>query len=120
MSRYQQIKTWELNILEIAFITQMGHYEFIVILFGLTNASSTFKAATRDGHFQVLEKINDDAYKIDFPGEYSVFATFNVVELSLFDVDVDSKMNHFEEGMNDVSSHGNIMEALEEEVHVPK
>jgi len=27
-----------------------------------------------DGHFQVLERINDNAYKLDLPGEYSVSA----------------------------------------------
>eukprot|EP00256_Glycine_max_P068574 XP_025983169.1 uncharacterized protein LOC113000711 [Glycine max] len=40
-----------------------------------------------DGPFQVLEKINDNAYKIDLPNEYNVSATFNVSDLSLFDAD---------------------------------
>ena len=35
-----------------------------------------------DGPFQVLEKINDNAYKVDIPGEYQVSATFNVSDLS--------------------------------------
>ena len=39
-----------------------------------------------DGPFQVLERINDNAYKIDLPGEYNVSATFNVSDLSLFNV----------------------------------
>ena len=37
-----------------------------------------------NGHFQVLERINDNAYKLDFPGEYNVSTTFNVNDLSLF------------------------------------
>ena len=37
------------------------------------------------GPFQILEKINDNAYKVDLPGEYKVSATFNVSDLSPFD-----------------------------------
>ena len=53
-----------------------------------------------DGPFQVLERINDNAYKLDFPNKYgSVSVTFNVSDLSFFDVG-DSRMNPFEEGGN--------------------
>ena len=53
-----------------------------------------------DGPFQVLERINNNAYKLDLPRNYGhVSATFNVVDLSLFDVG-DSRMNPFEEGGN--------------------
>ena len=34
----------------------------------------------------MLERINDNAYKIDLPCEYGVSVTFNVSRLSLFDV----------------------------------
>jgi hypothetical protein len=37
----------------------------------------------RDGPFQILERINDNTYKIDLPNEYGVIATFNVYDLSL-------------------------------------
>ena len=35
-----------------------------------------------DGTFQVLVRINDNAYKLDHPGEYNISATFNVSDLS--------------------------------------
>ncbi|GKV33824.1 hypothetical protein SLEP1_g42275 [Rubroshorea leprosula] len=35
-----------------------------------------------DGPFQIVEKINDNAYKIKLPSDYEVFATFNVADLS--------------------------------------
>jgi hypothetical protein len=54
-----------------------------------------------DGHFQIIERINDNAYKVDLPGEYGVIATFNVVNLSLFDVGDDSRLNHFEKRGDD-------------------
>ena len=34
-----------------------------------------------NGPFEVLEKINDKAYKADLPGDYCVSATFNVSAL---------------------------------------
>jgi hypothetical protein len=47
--------------------------------------------------FQIIERINDNAYKADLPSECSVSATFNVVDLSLFDIGDDSRSNPFEE-----------------------
>ena len=48
-----------------------------------------------DGHFQVLECINDNAYKLDLPSEYNVSATFNVTYLSPL------RKNPFQEEGND-------------------
>lgn len=57
--------------------------------------------ARRDGPFQVLERINNNAYKIDLPSSYgNVNATFNVSNLSLYD-SIDSRMNPFQLGGND-------------------
>jgi hypothetical protein len=46
--------------------------------------------------------MNDNAYKIDLSGEFGVSATFNVVDLTLFDTDFDSRSNPFKERGDDV------------------
>ena len=51
-----------------------------------------------DGPFQVVEWINDNAYKLDLPSEYNVNEKFNVSDLSPFDVGDDQRMNHFQRG----------------------
>ena len=67
-----------------------------------------------DGPFQVLERINDNAYKLDLPGEYNISATFNVYDLSPFDVGDDSRTNPFEERGNDENQ-----QAFKDPLHVP-
>ncbi|KAK7338257.1 hypothetical protein VNO77_18861 [Canavalia gladiata] len=59
-----------------------------------------------DGPFQVIERINDNVYKIDLPSSYgNVSATFNISDLSLIDADdhQDSRTNPLGEGGNDVN-----------------
>ena len=68
-----------------------------------------------DGSFQVLERINDNAYKLDLPGEYNISVTFNVSDLSLFDVGDDSRSNPFKERGNDK----NQQVPLKDPLHVP-
>ncbi|CAM8911119.1 unnamed protein product [Rhodiola kirilowii] len=41
-----------------------------------------------DGPFQVLEKINNNAYKLDLPGEFTISHTFNVTDLAPFHADL--------------------------------
>jgi hypothetical protein len=43
-----------------------------------------------NGPFQVIERMNDNAYKIDLPGKYNVLATFIVKDLSPYLKDVDN------------------------------
>uniref|UniRef100_A0A2N9IFA2 Uncharacterized protein n=1 Tax=Fagus sylvatica TaxID=28930 RepID=A0A2N9IFA2_FAGSY len=66
--------------------------------------------------FQILEKINDNAYKVDLPGEYKVSATFNVSDLSPFDLGEDSWSNPFEERGNDANQGG---PSLKDPLQVP-
>jgi len=57
-----------------------------------------------DGPLEVLERINDNAYKVDFPGDYGVFATFNVADLSPYLADdnlEDLRANSLSQGEND-------------------
>ena len=69
-----------------------------------------------DGPFQILEKINDNAYKVDLPGEYNVSATFNVFYLSPFDVGEDLRSNPSEERGNDGNQGG---PSLKDPLQVP-
>ena len=58
----------------------------------------------RDGLFQVLVRINDNANKIDISSEYGVSSSFNVADLTPFVVGDDSehlRANAFQEGGND-------------------
>jgi len=55
-----------------------------------------------DGPFKVLQKINDNAYKIELPAEYSnVSATFNVKDLLPFVGESESRMTPSQEGEAD-------------------
>lgn len=36
------------------------------------------------GPISILRKINDNAYKVDFPGEMNISNTFNVADISLY------------------------------------
>ena len=61
-----------------------------------------------DGHFQVLKRINNNAYQLDMPEEYGVHTTFNVMDLTPFvgseDEEAeayDLRANPFQEGGDD-------------------
>ena len=67
-----------------------------------------------DGPFRVLERVNDNAYKLDRPGEYGVSATFNIAHLSPFDAGSDSRTNPFEEGGDDVTQQAKENQVLKD------
>ncbi|KAH9744149.1 hypothetical protein KPL70_003565 [Citrus sinensis] len=71
-----------------------------------------------DSPFQVVARINDNAYKLDHPSEYNVSATFNVSDLSPFDVGEDSRTNHFEESGNDENHQGNTIKTSSDPLHI--
>ena len=54
-----------------------------------------------DGPFQVIQRINGNAYKVDLLGKYSVSDTFNVADLSPYVAREDSKSNPFKERGDD-------------------
>jgi len=59
------------------------------------------------GPFRILEKVNDNAYKLELPGDMGVSLTFNVGDLTLFLKDSDDgdgddlRGNHNQEGENE-------------------
>jgi len=62
-----------------------------------------------DGPFRITEKVNDNAYKVDLPGDFNVSATFNMKDLTPYldgIDDTDLRTNHSQPGANDVH-HGN-------------
>lgn len=55
-SRYHQIRMAEEDIAKTGFHTHSGHYEFVVMPFGLRNAPSTFQAIMNDLFRPLLQK----------------------------------------------------------------
>jgi len=53
------------------------------------------------GQFQIFERINYNAYKVDLPDKDDVTTTFNVFDFSLFDVSDYSWTNYFKERGDD-------------------
>ena len=57
-----------------------------------------------DGPLKLLEKVNNNAYKIDLPGDFEVSATFNVADLSPYYPDTspsDLRVKSFQQGEDD-------------------
>ncbi|GKV34692.1 hypothetical protein SLEP1_g43044 [Rubroshorea leprosula] len=72
-----------------------------------------------DGPFRVIARINDNAYKLELPSEYNVSATFNVSDLSPFDVGDDLRTNSFEERGNDGNQDDPTCTTSRDPLHIP-
>jgi len=56
ISRYHQLRIKNLDTHKMTFKTKYGHYEFVVLSFGLTNASTTFKNLINNIFHEYLDK----------------------------------------------------------------
>ena len=57
-----------------------------------------------DGPFKVLEKINDNACKLELPADFGVSPTFNIADLKPYlggEDELPSRMTSFQEGEDD-------------------
>lgn len=63
----------------------------------------SYKIAPRgDGPFKTLERINDNAYHLELPGEINISHSFNVTDVAPFNVDdLVLRIKSSEEGEND-------------------
>ncbi|KAG7568008.1 Integrase catalytic core [Arabidopsis thaliana x Arabidopsis arenosa] len=69
-----------------------------------------------DGPFTILEKINDNAYKIDLQGKYSVSSSFNIADIIPFIADgVDLRTNPFQEERDDMIMDTQALDEVPEE-----
>ncbi|XP_054809738.1 uncharacterized protein LOC129311432 [Prosopis cineraria] len=59
------------------------------------------------GSFKIVQKINNNAYKVELPGSYGVSATFNVVDLSPYidhDAEFDSRTSSIDLGEDEIEN----------------
>ena len=67
------------------------------------------------GHFKVIEKINENAYKLDLPAEFRVSPTFNVADLKPY-------LGEHEEVLSRATSiqEGRMMRTSLPQLHPPR
>ena len=82
----------------------LGHDDWVWVHFRKERFPSKRKSKllpTGDGPFQVLKRINDNAYVFDLPENYRVSSSFNINDLSPFDVGSKLRTISIQEGGND-------------------
>jgi len=68
-----------------------------------------------DGPFQIIKRINNNAYKLDLPAEYGVHPTFNITDLVPFTGTIankddirDLRANPLQRGGDDVTKQAQV------------
>ena len=57
-----------------------------------------------DGPFKVLQRVNENAYKLDLPAEFGISPTFNIADLKPYlgeGDELESRMTQMQEGEDD-------------------
>ena len=61
-----------------------------------------------EGPFEVIEKVNENAYKLYLGGKHGVASTFNVGDLAPYLEDDELRAIPFQEGEDDLESNGEV------------
>ena len=74
-----------------------------------------------DGPFKVLQKINDNAYKLELPAEFGVSPTFNIADLKPYlgeDDELPSRTTSIQEGEDDEDISANVTPTSPPSTHI--
>ena len=74
-----------------------------------------------DGPFKVLEKINDNAYKLELPADFGVSPTFNIADLKPYlgeDDELPSRTTSIQEGEDDEDISSNVTPTSPPTTHI--
>ncbi|WVZ58116.1 hypothetical protein U9M48_008421 [Paspalum notatum var. saurae] len=78
--------------------------DFILKLHKTTKDNIEKMNERADGPFKIIEKINDNAYKLELPPEFGVSPTFNIADLKLYlgeEDELESRTTSLQEGEDD-------------------
>lgn len=65
-----------------------------------------------DAPFQILVRINDNAYKLDTLDKYNISVTFNISDFSFFNLGDNLRLNPFEERGSDENQETSLKDPL--------